>query len=302
MAKPKGAAEVEKKARRLERLEIQYVDVEAIQPNLYNPNRQSEHDFKLLCKSMEEDGVTQPGVCVHVTEELKADKQFANYELNSIVIVDGEHRWRAARELGMKQIPIVIVDMTPEQMRIATLRHNRARGSEDVELSAQVLRDLQELGALDWAQDSLEMGDAELQKLLDDIPAPEALAAEEFTEAWHPSKGHATEGDQDLGDRTASTTRAAADQQRDVEKRIREAKTEEERQAAQRDSQIFRIICAFGNEEAAAVKRCLGGNEPPIAEKVVKLCELMINGDISVPWEIGPAPEPAAEEAATAAS
>ena len=40
------------------------------------------------------------------------------------------------------EVPVVFVDMTREQMRVSTLRHNRARGSEDIDKSADVLKDL----------------------------------------------------------------------------------------------------------------------------------------------------------------
>lgn len=119
----RGRRAVEKTAKALERLEVVYVDVAELKPNSYNPNRQDPRDFELLVKSMTEDGFTQPIVAIR----------------NERVIVDGEHRWRAARHLGYDKVPVVFVDMTMEQMRISTLRHNRARGSEDIALSAEVL-------------------------------------------------------------------------------------------------------------------------------------------------------------------
>ena len=56
MARTKGKAAVEKKNVKLEKLVIEYVSVDDIKPNSYNPNRQSAHDFDLLKKSMSEDG------------------------------------------------------------------------------------------------------------------------------------------------------------------------------------------------------------------------------------------------------
>lgn len=73
--KRKGKKTVEKKNQVLERLKIEYVSVDSIRPNDYNPNRQSDHEFELLLKSMQEDGFTQPILC-H----------------KSRVFVDGEHR------------------------------------------------------------------------------------------------------------------------------------------------------------------------------------------------------------------
>ena len=141
----------------LERLDIEYVGIDDIQPNDWNPNRQSDHEFELLCRSIEEDGFTQPAI-------IQGD---------SMVIIDGEHRWRACKALGYDQMPVVKVNMTPEQMRIATLRHNRARGSENIQLAADVLRDLQSLGALDHAQDSLLLDNIEMNVMLDSIPTHE---------------------------------------------------------------------------------------------------------------------------------
>jgi len=175
MAKTKGKGAVKKTNARLEALTVQYAHVDRIIPNTYNPNRQSDDEFELLRRSMEEDGFTQPLVCV------KGDIK------DTFRIVDGEHRWRVAQALGYEEIPIVVTPMNIKQARISTLRHNRARGSEDIQMSAQVLRDLEKLGALEWAQDSLMLSDIDVQKLLEDIPVPEALAGEEYAESWVPS-------------------------------------------------------------------------------------------------------------------
>ncbi len=250
----KGRKAVEKHTETLERLQVVYVPTGDLKPNAYNPNRQSQTDFELLLRSMEEDGFTQPIVA-----------------LPDNTIVDGEHRWRAARELGFTEVPVVHVDMTPEQMRIATLRHNRARGSEDVELSAQVLRDLQQLGALDWAQDSLMLDDAEINKLLEDISVTEALAGESFSEAWQPGERDDGDGERSsaAGTVRVSTTPQAADALREQEQRIAQATTEEERQQVRRDVDVYRLSLVFSGEEAKIVRAALG--ETP-AEAVLTFC------------------------------
>lgn len=266
-AETKGRKIVEKKNVALKQLKIEYVSVDDIKPNAYNPNRQSEHEFELLCRSMEEDGFTQPCI-VHRA---------------SMTIVDGEHRWRGAKAVGYKQVPVCFVDMTPEQMRIATLRHNRARGSEDMELTAQVLRDLQELGAVDWAQDSLMLSDAELNKLLEDVPAPEALAAEEYSEAWTPDataadgmraqeNGVAGSTGQDAfgATRNDGATAEAADALRTREQRIAAAKSEEERQQVVADTNIYRLSLVYTDEQAKTIKAALG--DAP-AVRLLEICK-----------------------------
>ena len=248
----------------LESLSIEYVPVESLQPNQYNPNRMSEKDFELLLRSMREDGFTQPVIALRDTKQ----------------IVDGEHRWRAAGSLGMKTLPVVFVNMTPEQARIATLRHNRARGSEDLQLSADVLRDLEKLGALDWAADSLMLSDAEIEKLLADVPAPEALAGEEYTAAWSPQNRLDAGGQQasviaqDVSAggiivTTAMTTEAVA-AQRDHERRLSEARTEEEREMVRKDRIFYRINLMFSGGEAELVKRVLGDRP---AERLLAICQ-----------------------------
>lgn len=260
MAKPatKGRKAVEKTANALKTLKVTYVKATDLKPNSYNPNRQSPHDFELLLRSMREDGFTQPIVAQSKTSE----------------IVDGEHRWRAALELGYEEIPVVFVDMTIEQMRIATLRHNRARGSEDIELSAQVLRDLSELGALDWAQDSLMLDDVEIQRMLDDVPAPEAFGDAEWTDAWTPGTPDDDDSERPtLGEH--SMTSAASTILRQREQKLREAKTEEERQQARRETAVYRVSLIFADEEAEAVKAVL---EPSPAKNLLAVCRKLNDG------------------------
>lgn len=276
----KGRAAIEKKNIALRTLSIDYYPVESLQNNPYNPNRQSEHEFELLTKSMTEDGFTQPIVAVRITQdhldeiERTNDEKFkaADYKLDDIVICDGEHRWRAAQHLQYAEVPLVLVPMTIAQMRIATLRHNRARGSEDIELSAEVLRDLQHLGALDWAKDSLMLDDAELNKLLDDIPAPEVLAADVFSTAWEPVKADSISVEQDMQtgkDRGVAASGDASARLREMEKKIAEAKDEQEKEQARKDANVYRLVLVFTGEQAEVVRKVLGDTP---ADNVLKLC------------------------------
>lgn len=240
MPRQRGQAEIERRNQALSTLSIEYVPTLSIEPNDYNPNRQNDHEFDLLCRSINEDGFTQPVI-------VGTDGR----------IVDGEHRWRAAQHLGLESIPIVRVPMEGAQARIATLRHNRARGTEDVELSVAVLRDLESLGALEWAADSLVLSDGELERLLSDVPAPEALADPEFTEAWVPDR----DGSMAAGDgqgTTSDATPAALAANREMEARLREARTAEERAAAARDRNVYRVVLSYNGEEAEIVKAALG--------------------------------------------
>jgi hypothetical protein len=181
--------------------------------------------------------------------------------------------------LGFTEIPVVKTEMTPEQMRIATLRHNRARGSEDVELSAQVLRDLEQLGALDWAQDSLMLDDVELQRLMDDIPAPEALADEEHSESWEPDKSGGNEelsteaktSEAPSGAWTSASSSQAVERKRKLEADLAAARTEEQRSMIRKDAQrdFHRVSLIFHGDESKLIKKVLG-NRP--AEVLIAMC------------------------------
>lgn len=264
--KTKGKSEVQQKAQALERLSVQYIPVTDVTPNSYNPNRQGEHEFDLLKRSINEDGFTQPVVAVKDPNDP-----------SKVVIVDGEHRWRAASALGYKEIPVVVVPMTPEQARIATLRHNKAKGSHDLELEAQVLRDLEKLGALDWAQESLMMDDVEIQRLLEDVPAPVALASEDYGNAWEPAKAHegsaattAEYSEAPDGTHATAMTPAAIQAVRAREQAVAAAQTEAEKEKARQDNDVYRLVVVFSGQEASFVRQVLGTANP--AKAVLDLC------------------------------
>lgn len=301
--KPKGAAVIEKRNIALETLKIEYLFANTIKPNSYNPNRQSAHEFHMLVLSMLEDGFTQPVIvqaqkmeiidgehrwtCSIVVEALRRDaelraKALAKADEGELIIEDlRKRRLELLDEMPDLQIPMVLTDMSPEQARIATLRHNRARGSEDYDLALNVLKDLRELGALDWAADSLQLDDVELNKMLEDLPAPESLAGDVFSQAWEPNQGGADEGILASGSTQAtvresagggitseSMTAEAIEESRRREQQLKQATTEEERAKIRKESNTYRVVLIYANEEAEAVKAVLG------AEPAVKLLEM----------------------------
>lgn len=109
-------------------IRVDYVPIDSLKPNDYNPNRQTEEEFELLVRSIIDDGCTVPIVVNRGTN----------------VIVDGEHRWRACAVLGYLNVPVVYVDFTESQRRNATLRYNRARGTEDMRVAKDVEKAVEE--------------------------------------------------------------------------------------------------------------------------------------------------------------
>lgn len=99
-------------------LQIEYVPIDEIYPNEYNPNSHSADSFDLLIKSLLYFGFTMPIVVNRET----------------MTIVDGENRYRAACVIGYELIPVCFVDFDDEKMRYATIMHNMARGTDNKEM------------------------------------------------------------------------------------------------------------------------------------------------------------------------
>ena len=119
------------------------VPIEKVVPNTYNPNSVAPPEMKLLYDSIKEDGYTMPIVCYYVKSQ------------DTYVIVDGFHRYRVMkeypdiyeRENGM--LPVSVIDKSLANRMASTIRHNRARGSHDVDLMSNIIKELHEIGGSD---------------------------------------------------------------------------------------------------------------------------------------------------------
>lgn len=259
-------------AKRLETLHIEWCSPGDLKPNPWNPNRQSHHEFQMLCSSITDAGFTQP-VMVTVVDEAHREDWAAElnagmFALGDLVIVDGEHRWRAAQHLNLSMIPFVRMPYGAMQARLSTLQMNRARGSEDVELAADVLRDLETLGVLDWAQQSLDLDDSELQALLTDQSTPELLAGDEFAEAWIPGV-RTGDIEYDGGKARSGHSPKAAVLEEEYKQRVLSAPTERERQSLKKQKKTFQLVLRYLGDEADDVRAVIGMHP---AETILEWC------------------------------
>lgn len=259
----KGRRAVTKMMSRLEECRPVYVNPDVLTCNTWNPNRQDDREYWLLVRSMKEEGFTTP-ILVN----------------RDNVIIDGEHRWRAACQLGFREIPVVYVDMEDIQAQISTLRHNRARGSEDIELSVKVLSELQELGALAQAMVALELDEEYVNLLLTDEVASDGLAGEEYNLAWEPEPTTAEVAEDAESQVTLAfgeaARRSVTDSAQAIVQRVRDeieqAVSQEERVDLRREMQrsIFTLQVMFPGTDAVLVKEVL---EPTPASRLLALCE-----------------------------
>lgn len=155
------------------------VPIEKIQANSYNPNHVAPPEMKLLYESIKNDGYTMPIVAYYLED---IDK----YE-----IVDGYHRYTTMlkhkdiyeREHGM--LPVSVIDK-PIQDRIAsTVRHNRARGTHDIDLMMNIVKELKESGMSDaWIMKNIGMDADELLRLKQVSGLASLFADKDFSNSW----------------------------------------------------------------------------------------------------------------------
>ncbi len=157
------------------------VPFEKIVPNTYNPNSVAPPEMKLLYDSIKEDGYTMPIVCYYSPKE------------DLYAIVDGFHRWRVMkehadiydREKGL--LPVTVIDKPLSNRMASTIRHNRARGSHDVGLMSNIIKELHELGRSDaWISKHLGMDKDEILRLKQITGLAALFRDIKFGQAWKP--------------------------------------------------------------------------------------------------------------------
>ncbi|MFE7965387.1 ParB N-terminal domain-containing protein [Streptomyces cellulosae] len=114
--------------------QVHWMQRDALSANSWNPNVQAPPEHRLLKTSILENGWTQPIVARPMESGLE--------------IVDGFHRWTIAADKEVAAltgglVPVVVLPATdPATARMATVRHNRARGTHHVLGMAQIVADL----------------------------------------------------------------------------------------------------------------------------------------------------------------
>ena len=158
---------------------VRAVPVEKIRANCYNPNKVAPPEMKLLYDSIKEDGYTQPIVCYYLKDE-------DVYE-----VVDGFHRFRIIqihpdiyeRENGM--LPVVVIDRPIDDRMASTIRHNRARGSHDVDLMSNIVAELTEMGKSNaWISKHLGMSADEILRLKQITGIAALFKDTPFSKSW----------------------------------------------------------------------------------------------------------------------
>jgi ParB-like chromosome segregation protein Spo0J len=165
-------------------LGVKLVKAEQVRANDYNPNVVAPPEMTLLKLSIRKDGVTMPVVAARADGE----KEYT--------VVDGFHRTTIIKtcsdvneSLG-GYVPLVELNKGIEDRITATVRHNIARGTHQVELSAKLVTMLKKHN---WTNarigKELGMDPDEVLRLKQITGLAEAFKDHEFSKSWTVENG-----------------------------------------------------------------------------------------------------------------
>lgn len=156
------------------------IHVDRVQANDYNPNAVAPPEMELLETSIWEDGYTMPIVCYYDDENDK------------YIVVDGFHRLSTLknskriydREQGY--LPVSVIDKELGDRMASTIRHNRARGSHNIELMSTIVSELVEMGKGDaWICNHIGMSKDELLRLKQITGLAALFTNKDFSDSWN---------------------------------------------------------------------------------------------------------------------
>lgn len=158
--------------------EVVWVHPSELRANDYNPNKVFGPELQLLKLSILENGWTQPIVARRSGE-----------------IVDGFHRFTLGstdwQVLALTDglVPVVFLDdaTDPATQKLATIRHNRARGQHGILKMGSIVRSLIAEGLTkDQVMERLQMEEEEFDRLAETKGAPDRIGQDSFGLGWVP--------------------------------------------------------------------------------------------------------------------
>jgi hypothetical protein len=136
----------------------------SIHPNTWNVNRLNAFGYAKLLESMREYGFFDP---------ILVRKCVLHGDLE---IIGGEHRWRAAGDLSIDTVPVMIIEVDDRTARKISIIDNELHGQADPRALGDLLRDLMETGPEDILT-ALPYTDEILASLVGMKPLPPLPAA-----------------------------------------------------------------------------------------------------------------------------
>tara|TARA_Y100001963_G_scaffold44738_1_gene62781 strand:+ start:22803 stop:23324 length:522 start_codon:yes stop_codon:yes gene_type:complete len=155
------------------------VHMDKVKANDYNPNAVAPPEMELLETSIWEDGYTMPIVTVYDSDE------------DLYIVVDGFHRYstmlnsKRIREREDYHLPITVLNKDISDRMASTIRHNRARGSHNIDLMSTIVSELVEMGKGDaWICKHIGMSKDELLRMKQITGLASLFKDKEFSDSW----------------------------------------------------------------------------------------------------------------------
>jgi len=142
----------------LKQAEVYRVPVEKLKPNSWNPNEMGETAWKALGQSITKYGIHLQPIVVRPWGE------------DVYQIIDGEHRYKWAYEMGIKEVSIVVIDVDDFDAKKLTQILNRTRGEDNPVALKELLDSLLVDHSPDEVIEGLAIADeTELNHILQDL-------------------------------------------------------------------------------------------------------------------------------------
>jgi len=153
----------------------QLIPVKALKPNSWNPNVMDDSMLTSLMYGIRTDGFMGAVLVQKGTN----------------VIIDGEHRWIAARKLGMKKVPVIYLAVSDVKAKELTISLNSKRGYFDDAKLETLVQDIAEVTEASRAELTLALGftGSEIDAMLHDAQTEAEQELADVMEDEEPAGG-----------------------------------------------------------------------------------------------------------------
>jgi ParB family chromosome partitioning protein len=139
-------------------MEFKMVEIGKLKENEWNPNEMTDSVFNHLKAEVQRVGFIDP-----VT---------ARKNGKILEIIDGAHRVRIAKEVGLTEVPVIILEMDEDEAKLQTINLNQIKGEINPVKFAKLLQDLELRVKMEDLQKYLNMPMEQIEsyKMLLDMP------------------------------------------------------------------------------------------------------------------------------------
>lgn len=108
--------------------QILNISVDEISPNAINPNKMPDPTFKKLKLSLKKFGQLNP-IIVRMLQ------------VNKYEIIDGEYRWRASKDIGLREVQCKVIEATEDEVA-GLIFATTIKGKHDVYATCEIVEKL----------------------------------------------------------------------------------------------------------------------------------------------------------------